>query len=233
MGRKRSHAESSTPEPRTPCTKRLVIVKANNSAHLTPEAKRRRFEQIQAAILSFPSTPHSAPSCIPIQQVPATSSAQTGVSGREHFESAAPLPSINDALLNVGATTSAASSARAVPQTDLDEEEFWLATPSFPVAKPPRGEFSAAGYYLESKTNGAHHLIEANTSPAGQGGIPTPPRSSSFVEREAGSRSSTAQMSETLRQSWSPGLAQTMSSDGTEELDPLPQIHDDLVSPSP
>ena len=180
---KRPRPEDLSSEPQTPSAKRQAMAKAKNTPHLTPEARRKRVEQIKAIQAELASTP------TPKQNISAASNAQAGSSAQGMFKKASPISSIESALLDARPVTPTsvdrARASKPVPPTVIDEEEeFWLSTPSA-VARPPRGEFSAAGYHPSTSA-------KAGSSATVRSSMPTPPQSSPALAAERGSPSSTA-----------------------------------------
>ena len=187
-GKKRQRTESF--EPQTP-NKRWAPANREQqfSSPLSPEARERRIKAIQDALDSAPSTPLRHPQSSREQasrnQLRGTSpvGAQRGIP----FQNMIRQPPVQP--------------YNPIPNNEMDEEdEFWL-EPSYIPRAAPKKSISSAGFRAESSRNVAHIAPEGSDDELYLNKIPTPPRSSPTADAYIDYPSSTAQVSDLLRQS--------------------------------
>lgn len=150
-GQKRPYTDATVPDE--PCTpvKRVALdgrVPRTPSSMLTPEQRRKRMQGILEGLSSAPTTPskHREDEG---SRVSATLTGRTAGTQKPSNDRGPFYPASNDPFAGYSkqqANLAPASFLAATnTQSEVDsEEEFWTSSP--PVARPPRGEFSAAGY---------------------------------------------------------------------------------------
>ncbi|EKM54416.1 uncharacterized protein PHACADRAFT_258248 [Phanerochaete carnosa HHB-10118-sp] len=190
VGQKRPR--SYTPvsdEPQTPA-KRVAYEPKTPSSSLTPKQRSKRMQAIKAGLAAASITPTKR-----------GERASSGLSGRSAgslkptIDRGPYYPPFNDHFGSVNerlpdARSASSSTAAKTLQDEIDsEEEFWTSPPR-PVARLPRGEFSAAGYRPGN----------ASKSEYARNAMLTPPQSSPVRDTHLDSPSSSFQVSELLQE---------------------------------
>ncbi|GJE95493.1 hypothetical protein PsYK624_116780 [Phanerochaete sordida] len=163
---------SSSPgrdEPQTP-VKRVAYNREPRtpSSSLTPEQRSKRLRGILDGLSSVPTTPtRRETETARSDRTEKTSGTFRPAGIRGPFYPDDPLAGSSKQLAGLRYASSAPPKAAKAKEID-SEEEFWSSPPPQPVARPPRGEFSAAGYRLDSFARPANNnpaLLTPQSSP--------------------------------------------------------------------